>query len=61
MQKRPRKSLRTQDPAGAAPGAELILHRETLRALDRAALESAAAGATYYCHSGGYVSACSNC
>jgi hypothetical protein len=38
-----------------------MLHRETLRDLDRAPLQRAAAGAAYYCHSGGYVSACSNC
>jgi hypothetical protein len=61
MKKLSRKSPAPSRTASSDPRAALALHRETLRGLDRAALERAAAGATYYCHSGGYVSACSNC
>jgi hypothetical protein len=39
----------------------LKLHRETLRTLGERELREAAGGATYYCHSGGTHSACSQC
>ncbi len=42
-------------------GSRLTLHRETLRGLDDSALDLIAGGVTYYCHSGGTHSACSNC
>ncbi len=52
MKKMPRISSGTMRGAGAERGAGITLHRETLRDLDRAPLQRAAAGATSYCHSG---------
>lgn len=60
MMKMPRQSQGMTRAAGSESGG-IALHRETLRGLEGTALERVAAGATYYCHSGAYHSACSNC
>jgi hypothetical protein len=61
MKKTSTRALGTLRAARSEGAIRLILHRETLRGLDRAALERVAGGTTYRCHSGGYVSACSDC